>query len=100
MFTARARRLQRIFGRSMLGLFIKLLQGLALPPSVFHAMSPFAVPPWMTAAAADGLVNSTSRVKTNRPSFSFEHALRKQLLALRQRIGIVAGGWPLFENGR
>lgn len=39
-----------------------------VPFSVFHAVSPFALPPWITAAAPEGLANSASLVKTNKPS--------------------------------
>ena len=37
------------------------------PLAFFHAISPFAWPPYITEAAALGLANSTSRVNTSTP---------------------------------
>ena len=70
-----------------------------LPPSVFHAVSPLALPPCMTAAAADGLENSASLVKIKKPSFSVSIAIGDELFALGHDIGIVLRRWALLQDG-
>ena len=59
------------------------------PPSVFQAVSPFALPPWITTAAADGLENSASLVKTRNPSFADKGAIGDELLTLCYDVGIL-----------
>jgi hypothetical protein len=62
-------------------------------------MSPFALPPCITAAAADGLENSASFVKTQQPVSLDEGTVGNELLALGDDVTIALGRWTLLKNG-
>jgi hypothetical protein len=70
----------------------------AFPSFVFHAISPFALPPWITAAAAEGLENSVSLVNQE-PVFLYQRAVGNEFLALSYDIGIALGRRTLPQNG-
>jgi hypothetical protein len=53
----------------------------------------------MTAAAADGLENSASLVKTRKPSLVDKRAIGDELFALGYDVGIDPGGWAFLQDG-